>query len=190
MQDQRRREADYSRHQAQLRATERRHEQRLAQQRRAQQQRYMRDYHRRLQQQHLVWQSHGYRDTNAWYGAPLSHRYYRDGRYHQVSRYAANLLQQAVDLGYREGRRAGGADSDDGWRADYRNSYAYEDASYGYNGWYVDQDEYGHYFREGFRRGYDDGYYDRSRYGRRGDDGDYLILAAVLTTILVLQQIH
>ncbi len=125
----------------------------------------------------------------SWYSAPVIYRYQRDGRYHDVNRYAADLLQQAVDLGYREGRSAGRADREDGWQADYRNSYAWQDASYGYNGWYVDRDEYAHYFREGFRRGYDDGYYGRSEYGRRDDSGDYLILAAVLGAILGFQQL-
>lgn len=123
-----------------------------------------------------------------WYTAPAAYRYRRDGRYYSVNRYAADLLQQAIDLGYREGRRAGRADREDGWRPDYRGSYAYEDASYGYDGWYVDRSEYRHYFREGFRRGYEDGYYGRSRYGRRGDDDDgFLVLAAVVSAILGLQ---
>jgi len=36
---------------------------------------------------------------------------------------------------------------------------------YGYDGYYVDVTEYQYYFREGFRRGYEDGYYGRSQYG-------------------------
>ncbi|MEN1972956.1 hypothetical protein WCE34_11575 [Luteimonas sp. MJ204] len=106
-----------------------------------------------------------------------------------MNQYAANLLQQAVDLGYSEGREAGRADYDDGWRPDYRNSHAWEDASYGYNGWYVDRSEYMHYFREGFQRGYEDGYHGRSQYGQRNDQGEYLILAAVLSAILAFQHL-
>ena len=30
----------------------------------------------------------------------------------------------------------------------------YRDANYGYSGYYVDRSDYNHYFREGFRRGY------------------------------------
>ena len=148
------------------------------------QQRYLRDYHARLLSHD---RRRGIYDAG-WQTAPAIYRYQRDGRYHSVNRYAADLLQQAVDLGYREGRRAGRADREDGWRPDYRDSYAWQHASYGYNGWYVDRDEYAYYFREGFRRGYDDGYYGRNRHGRRGDDGDYLILAAVLAAILGFQQ--
>lgn len=46
------------------------------------------------------------------------------------------------------------------------DSYAYQDATYGYDSYYVELDEYRYYFREGFRRGYEDGYHSRSRYGR------------------------
>ncbi|MGY0612218.1 MULTISPECIES: hypothetical protein [unclassified Luteimonas] len=106
-----------------------------------------------------------------------------------MNQYGADLLQQAVDLGYREGREAGRADYDDGWQPDYRNSHAWEDASYGYNGWYVDRSEYIHYFRQGFQRGYEDGYYGRSQYGQRNDKGEYLILAAVLSAILAFQHL-
>jgi hypothetical protein len=129
------------------------------------------------------------RYDDRWYVAPATYRYQRNGQYHSVNQYAADLLQQAIDLGYREGRQAGRADRQDGWRPDYRNSYAWQDASYGYDGWYIDRSEYAYYFREGFQRGYDDGYYGRSRYGGRGDDGDYLILSAVLAAILGFQQI-
>jgi hypothetical protein len=44
---------------------------------------------------------------------------------------------------------------------DYRDCYAYQDANFGYDGYYEDQGAYNHYFREGFRRGYEDGYYSR-----------------------------
>lgn len=96
-------------------------------------------------------------------------------------------MRQAVNYGYQEGLRAGQADRFDGWRNDYRNSYAYEDASFGYNGYYLDPSAYTHYFRQGFERGYDDGYGNRHRHGQRGDNGQYVILAAVLGAILGLQ---
>ena len=53
--------------------------------------------------------------------------------------------------------------------------YAYQDANYGYNGYYVDQDDYNYYFREGFRRGYEDGYYSRYQYGSYSN-GNYSML--------------
>ena len=51
------------------------------------------------------------------------------------------------------------------------------------------QDEYNHYFREGFQRGYDDGYYGRQKYGRKNDsDGgindEWLIAGAVVAAII------
>lgn len=99
-------------------------------------------------------------------------------------------MRQAVNYGYEEGLRAGRADRDDRWGYDYRDSYAYRDAGYGYNGYYLDQGAYQYYFRQGFQRGYEDGYYGRYRYARRGDDGNYIILAAVLSAILGLQLLH
>jgi hypothetical protein len=49
--------------------------------------------------------------------------------------------------------------------------------------------EYQHYFREGFRRGYEDGYYSRSRYGRYSNGG-YSILGTILEGILSLTQLN
>ena len=87
--------------------------------------------------------------------------------------------------GYQEGFRAGRADSMDGWRFDYRCSYAWIDGSYGYGGYYVNRDTYRYYFRQGFERGYRDAYYGRYQYGyydRRSDIG--VILPAVIGAIL------
>ena len=67
------------------------------------------------------------------------------------------VLRRAVDEGYAEGFRAGQADRADGWQSDPENSDAFTDATSGYDGYYVDINEYQNYFREGFRRGYDDG---------------------------------
>jgi aryl-phospho-beta-D-glucosidase BglC (GH1 family) len=74
----------------------------------------------------------------------------------------------------------------DGWRADYRSNWVYQNASYGYSGYYLDRGEYSYYFREGFRRGYEDGYYSRYQYGSY-NNGSYSIIGAVLNTILGLQ---
>jgi hypothetical protein len=48
----------------------------------------------------------------------------------------------AVNNGYQEGFRAGEADRQDRWHSDYRDSYAYRDANYGYSGYYLAQDDY------------------------------------------------
>ena len=95
-----------------------------------------------------------------------------------------------MNYGYQEGLRAGRADREDSWRDDYRNSYAYQDANYGYNGYYVDQDQYNYYFRQGFQRGYDDGYSSDYRNGYREDNGNYAILAAVLAAVVGFQLLH
>ena len=96
---------------------------------------------------------------------PFSYRYLRGGRYYETNDYGATVLRQAVNDGYAEGFGAGRADRQDHWAFDYRNSYAYRDANYGYGGFYIEREDYNYYFRQGFRRGYEDGYYSRYRYG-------------------------
>jgi hypothetical protein len=155
--------------------------QQLERQRRIAQWRYQQRYQERLRQDQLRLQSWRYND----YGSP-SYRYNRGGRYYETNRYGAEQLQRAVNYGYEEGYRAGQADREDGWRGDYQDSYAYQDATAGYDGYYVNMGEYQHYFREGFRRGYEDGYYGRSQYGRYSN-GSYGILGAILSQILNFQ---
>lgn len=160
----------------------------LQQQRRMAQYRYQRDYYARLRDQERRWRTTSYdyaRDP--YYSTPASYRYNYGGRWHQTNRYGADLMRDAVRYGYSEGLRAGRADRDDGWRYDYRSSDGYVDASYGYNGHYIAHDQYTHYFRQGFQRGYEDGYHGRSQYGRRDERGDYTVLAAVLGVVLGLQ---
>jgi hypothetical protein len=76
------------------------------------------------------------------------------------------MLRRALNDGYAQGFRAGQADRYDNWDYDYQNSYGYQDASYGYDSYYVGLSDYRYYFRQGYQRGYDDGYYGRSNYGR------------------------
>jgi hypothetical protein len=106
-----------------------------------------------------------------------------------VNQYGADMLRQAVRLGYEQGFHAGRSDREDGWRGSFGDSFGYQDASYGYNGYYVSLDEYRHYFREGFRRGYEDGFYSRSRYGTYSNGG-INILGAILQGILSLQSLN
>src|SRR5690606_9444352 len=127
----------------------------LQQQRRLAQYRYQRDYYARLHEQERRWRSASWdyaRDP--FYSTPPSYRYSYGGRWYQTNRYGADLMRDAVRLGYDEGLRAGRADREDGWRYDYRSSYGYLDASYGYHGHYIPHDQYSHYFRQGFERGY------------------------------------
>lgn len=151
--------------------------------------RFQENYLSRLRQQQLsVNRSYNYGSDPYFYTAP-SYRYSRGGQYYEINNYGADLLRQAVNYGYEEGVQAGQADRQDGYRADYRNSYAYEDANYGYTGLYVDQTDYNYYFRQGFQRGYEDGYDGRFRYGRQ-QSGTFTILGDVLTTILDLQDLR
>ncbi|MGB7623907.1 MAG: hypothetical protein WBN92_16300 [Terriglobia bacterium] len=143
-----------------------------------------------LHEQHtrLLDERHDYNNDPYFYTA-ANYRYYRGGRYYETNQYGANLLREAVNYGYEQGFLAGRADRQDRWRYNYQDSYAYQDANYGYGGYYVAQNEYNYYFRQGFRRGYEDGYYTRSRYGSYSG-GKYTILGALLGSILDMQSLR
>jgi hypothetical protein len=143
--------------------------------------RFQQRYYEHLRQDRLRLQN-----PRPFFYAPPLYRYYHAGRYYETSQYGADLLRQAVRLGYEEGVRAGQSDREDHWRFEYRDSYAYRDATYGYDGYYVGLDEYRYYFREGFQRGYEDGYYGRFRYGSYSN-GTFNIVGAILQQILSLQ---
>jgi len=151
-----------------------------------QQYRYAVWYNQRMREQrNQIWNTRlDYYNDPYFYSAPI-YRYYRVGRYYEVNQYGANLLRQAIDNGYDAGYRAGNADRQDGWTFSYRNSFAYQDADFGYTGYYLDSNEYSHYFREGFRRGYQDGYYSHYHYGTYSN-GSYAVLGNVVSLILNL----
>jgi hypothetical protein len=185
--DQQRQLADYRRQIAQHEALERQRAIALQQARRMQAWRYQQAYWERQREMQSAWLSRGYSyDNDPYYWAPVSYRYWRDGRDYAITSYAADMLRQAIRYGYDQGVRAGEADRLDGWRSDYRDNFAYQDAAYGYNGYYVSPGEYSYYFRQGFRRGYEDGYGRAARYGRMYG-GNYDILSTVLQAILNLQ---
>jgi len=151
--------------------------------------RYQEAYYQRLRQQNerLAAQRYNY-ESDPYFYTPPSYSYSYAGNDYQTNQYGADLLRQAVNYGYQEGIRAGRADRQDQWRSDYRNSYAYQDANYGYDGYYVRQSDYNHYFRQGFRRGYNDGFGDRGQYGRYDNNtGTGSILQTVMSLILNLQ---
>ena len=162
----------------------------LQQQRRMAQYRFQEEYLERLrdQERRVREERHDYDNDPYFYTAPI-YRYNRGGAYYETNQYGADLLRQAVNSGYQEGFRAGAADREDNWRPDYRNSYAYQDATYGFNGYYVDPEDYRYYFREGFQRGYEDGYNDSYQYGYNSN-GSYGILGNVLSLILNLQSLR
>jgi hypothetical protein len=156
----------------------------LQQQRRMAQYRFQRNYLERLrEQQDRFRQARFDYYSDPYFYSPPIYRYYRAGSYYEVNQYGADLLRRAVNYGYQQGFEAGAADREDRWNYNYRNCYAYQDANFGYDGYYEDQAAYNHYFREGFRHGYEDGYYSRYQYGTYYD-GQYGILGAVLTQIL------
>jgi hypothetical protein len=149
--------------------------------------RYQQQYWDRVRQEDVRFRGerHDY-DNDPYFYTASNYRYRRGGQYYETNQYGANLLREAVNNGYQEGFYAGQADREDRWRPNYQNSYAYQDANYGYGGYYVDQQNYNYYFRQGFRRGYNDGYYSRSRYGVYSS-GRYTILGAILGSILDME---
>ena len=151
--------------------------------------RYQQQYLQQLRDQRLALaRSYDYNNDPYYYTAP-SYQYTRNGRVYQTNQYGADALRQAVNYGYQQGVQAGQADRSDGYRGDYRKTYAYQDASYGYSGRYVSQTDYSYYFRQGFQRGYTDGFNSRYQYGSQS--GSTLgILSNVLSTILNLSEMR
>jgi hypothetical protein len=153
--------------------------------------RYQQQYAEQMRQQQVRFQNDRHHDFygDPFYYTPSNYRYNRGGIFYETNQYGVNMLRQAVNYGYSEGYNAGQADRLDGWRSSYQDSYAYQDANYGYTGFYVDQDAYNYYFREGFRRGYEDGFRHHYQYGRY-DNGTYSVLDGILGGILVLSSLH
>jgi hypothetical protein len=161
----------------------------LQQQKRAAQYDLHRQYLANLQRQQERLRAQRDLQRDPYYATPMSYRYRVGDADRETNQYGADILRQAVRNGYEQGWRAGRADRADGWPSDYRKSYAYQDANYGYNGNYVPQTDYNFYFREGFRRGYEDGYASRSQYGTVVN-GTPSILATILAGILGLATIR
>jgi hypothetical protein len=162
---------------------------RLQQQKRLAQYRFEQQYAARLAEQQRELQAARDYSRDQYVYAPYNYRYYVSGNQRLTNQYGADVLRQAVNYGYQEGFQSGQADRQDGWPASYQNSYAYSDANYGYTGYNVDQSDYNYYFRQGFRRGYDDGYYGRSQYGSY-TNGTPSILSSLLSAILGLTSLR
>ncbi len=174
--------AVYSRQQVEQQRLSQQRQQLLQQQQRAAQLTVQLRYQEQLREDQLR-----LRDSRSFEYSPRTYRYARGGRYYETTQHGADMLQQAINLGYAEGVRAGQSDRSDHWRADYRNSHAYRDATFGYDGYYVDLSEYRYYFREGVRRGYDDGYYSRHQYGSYSN-GEGTLSGTVFQAIITLQR--
>jgi len=181
--EQQQRVSQYRQHLEEQQRLAQQHAAQLHQQKRMAQYRFQQQYVERLrQQQAALRRSYNYNNDPYFYTAPI-YRYNRGGSYYEINQYGAEVLRQAVNYGYEEGFRAGRADRQDRWMNGFEDSYAYQDANYGYSGYYVDQEAYNFYFREGFRRGYEDGFNSRYQYGRYAN-GRYNILGAILSQIL------
>ncbi len=142
-------------------------------------------YYDRMNQQRRDYDNDSHNDyyRGSYHYSPVIYRYNRGGSYYYANRYQADLMRQAINYGYEEGYYAGRADRMDRWGFNYRDAYAYQDANYGYSGYYVDRGTYNYYFRQGFSRGYDDGYYSRYRYGRHNNN-NYSLNDSVFRLIL------
>jgi hypothetical protein len=171
----------YSQQRRQLDRLAQQRETRLQQQRRQAHLRFQQQYLERLRQDQINLQNARSHE----YSAP-NYRYSRGGKSYQTNQYGVDMLRQGVNHGYERGVRAGQADREDRARFSYKDSYAYQDASYGYNGYHVDLNEYRHYFREGFSRGYQDGYYSRSQYGSNSN-GALSLLGNILQQVFNVQ---
>lgn len=152
----------------------------LRQQKRNQQLAFHQAYWERVREDQLRLQSWTFYDD-----VGLQYGYSRGGRTYYTSQYGMNLIRDAVNDGYQQGFLAGQADREDGWRSDYKNALAYEDATYGYNGYWIALDEYQYYFRQGFQRGYQDGYNGRYQYGAYdNNNGIFALLGNILNGIV------
>jgi flagellar biosynthesis/type III secretory pathway protein FliH len=161
----------------------------MQQQRRINEYRAQQQYLAQLRQQQLRLQTARNYSNDPYIRTAPSYRYAYSGTTRETNQYGADLLRQAVNYGYQEGVRFGQADRQDGLPANYRNSFAYQDANYGYSGYYVDQADYNYYFRQGFQRGYADGYNSQSQYGT-SFNGTPSILATLLSSILGLTSLR
>jgi hypothetical protein len=161
----------------------------MQQQKRINEYRAQQQYLAQLRQQQLRLQTARNYSNDPYIRTAPSYRYAYNGTNRETNQYGADVLRQAVNYGYQEGVRFGQADRQDGLPANYRNSFAYQDANYGYSGYYVDQADYNYYFRQGFQRGYADGYNSQSQYGT-SLNGTSSILATLLSSILGLTSLR
>lgn len=182
-QDQHRQANDYQRHLNNQNLIAIRYNERLRDQNRREQYRSQQRYYEHMNQQRRYYDDNHHGFNISYYNSPVIYRYHRGGNYYYANRYQADLMRQAINYGYEEGFYAGRADRMDRWGYNFREAYAYQDANYGYYGYYVDRGTYNYYFREGFRRGYDDGYYSRYQYGRHYNNR-YTPYSSVLNLIL------
>jgi len=116
-------------------------------------------------------------------GGSRWYRVNRGGNYYNYDQRQYQMLQNAVNQGYRQGYNAGVRDRRYGRDDDYYyNDSTYRSGIYGYQSG-VARDQYQYYFQQGFQRGYQDGINSTYRYGYRTNTG-LSVLGNVLSTIL------
>jgi hypothetical protein len=162
----------------------------LQQQHRTAQYNVQQQYVARLHQQEVTVQSQKPEiyGRDPYFSTPASFRYSRGGQSYETNQFGVDVLKQSVNYGYDQGYRTGEADRMDHAASNFEGSFAYQDANYGYGGFYVDRDDYNFYFREGFRRGYEDGFGGHTEFGT-WVNGRGTILDAVLGSIFSVQVI-
>ena len=160
----------------------------LRRENRIEQARIQQAYLSRLAEQRTAFRTVDFYSNPVYYFQP-AYRFQRNGTYYPVSQYGASVLEDAVNYGCQAGYDAGRADRRDGWPASYSAALAYQEASYGYPGYVVSRGDYNYYFRQGFKRCYEDGYYSRYRYGQFSN-GNMNILGTILEQILNLRPMY
>jgi hypothetical protein len=114
--------------------------------------------------------------------AKNGYRVYRNEGYYDTDYRGIHTLRDAVNVGYQQGHRSGRMDRQYRLMENYEYSPVYRQGVYGYQD-HVDREEYQHYFRQGFERGYYDGYRNDIRYGYQ-QSNTMNILGSVLNAIL------
>lgn len=125
-----------------------------------------------------------YRNNNGYrtFRNGARYRVRRGNSYYNTDYRGAQLLQEAVNNGYRQGYEQGVQDRQSRRRLNYRGNSIYRSGSYGYQN-YVTSSQYRYYFQQGFQRGYDDGFNSTTRYGYV-ENGSRNILGSILNAIL------
>jgi hypothetical protein len=127
---------------------------------------YQKEYSARLESDNLLlkqWRSSAKNQGK-------NYRYVSRGTVRHTSQAGVEMIYRAINHGYERGVSIGRADLKDNWEHDPENSYIYQDAIYGYDGYDIDLAEYRFYFQQGFWRGYEDGFYKRFVYGKEEND--------------------
>jgi flagellar biosynthesis/type III secretory pathway protein FliH len=87
----------------------------------------------------------------------------KHGNY-RTDQQGVDLLQQAINEGYRQGYQVGQQDRSNRRKSNWKRNNIYRSGDMGYNS-HVERSQYQYYFQQGFQRGFDDGYNSRNRYG-------------------------